>query len=122
MHAQEDGRYRREPGLLERPKRLKPVESRHLDVKDDDVRIHIGSNVKCMTAICCGTDDVKVIGQHPGHGIEKLTVVIDEKNSRLRTGGGEMCESRGHGRSILSDPGEPDRIRKQLLLVKMPEW
>ena len=122
MHAQENGRCCRKSGLLERPKRLKAVESRHLDVKDDDVRIHIGSNVKCMTAICCGTDDVKVIGQHRGHGIEKLTVVVHEKNSRLRTGGGEMCESRGHGRSILSDPGEPDRIRKQLLLVKMPEW
>ena len=122
MHAQEDGRYRREPGLLERPKRLKPVESRHLDVKDNDLRIQIGGNVKRTTAIGCGSDDVKVIGQDPGHGIEKLTVVIDEKNSRLRTGGGHMGESTGHGRSILSDLGEPDRMRKQLFLVNMPEW
>src|SRR5215510_14755871 len=42
MHAQEDGRCCREPGLLERPKRLKPVESWHLDVEDNDVRIHLG--------------------------------------------------------------------------------
>jgi hypothetical protein len=101
MHAQEDGRSCREPGRLERSERLKAVEPRHLDIEDNDVRIHLSGKVERLTAIRRGTDDVELIGQRRGDGIEKLAVVVYEKNFRLWIGWGDLPESMGHGRSIL---------------------
>ena len=64
VHAQKHDRCGRKSVLPECAKRLKAVEPRHIDIKDDDVRVDLARLIEGLGAIECDTRHIKVVRQH----------------------------------------------------------
>src|SRR4030095_572031 len=94
-HAQEhDGHFR--SGLPKDSDRLKPIESGHVDVQDDDIGNDFIHRVERLDAVACGAHDVEAISQQRGHLVQDSTVVVDEKHSRLGAAGADHTGQSTH--------------------------
>jgi hypothetical protein len=74
--------------------------------------VDLARRLEGLGAIGCDTRHIKIVGQHFGHAVQDLAVVVDEKNSRPLSCGGprDAREWTVHGASIAQDPAARSRF------------
>src|SRR6185436_8704442 len=99
-HAEKhDGRAR--SGVLELAKGLEAVESRHVDVEHDDVRLDDAGDVERLPTVGRDAGDVEFGPEHRGDTAEHSAVVVDEQDFRPGSAGSrETRQTTRHCRSI----------------------
>ena len=82
MHGQEHNFCPRPkfPHFLER---LKPVQSRHRDIKHDHIRVHPKRPIQSPTAVSDRANDIETAREEVGNGVQNLGMIVGNEDSRF---------------------------------------